>query len=282
MDLAVRGIRRLATAPVLRHLTRVKLLLRFSFALRASLVRERRRFAVNELRRRPLTAVYRLRESGVAIALRHHTGDVMVLDEIVSQHEYEPPSQVQEALSRLPASPRIVDLGANIGLFGAWALARFPEATILAVEADPESAAVHRRTIEANRLESRWRLLEAFASTSPGIARFAAGRHATSRAADAEDDGVEVAAVDVLPELVGADLVKIDIEGAEWRLLADSRFAQARPRVVVLEYHAEGCPDADPTTAAEAALRAAGLEVVPAGRKPQFGAGLLWAFAPRG
>jgi FkbM family methyltransferase len=204
----------------------------------------------------------------------------MVLDEIFSQQEYEPPPEAERALSALPAAPRIVDLGANIGLFGAWTLARFPEATIVAVEADPANAAIHRRTIEANGLDARWRLVEGFASTAPGVVRFAAGRHATSHAADHEEDWVDVPTVDVLPDLVGADLVKIDIEGAEWDLLADPRFRHAKPRAVVLEYHQEGCPQPDAAAMAEQALRAAGFEVVHAGRKPQFGAGLLWAFAP--
>jgi FkbM family methyltransferase len=149
------------------------------------------------------------------------------------------------------------------------------------VEADPGNAAVHRSTIEANGLQERWELVEGFASTSPGIVRFAAGEHATSHAADREEEWLEVSAVDVFPQLAGADLLKIDIEGAEWDLLADPRFRQTPPRVVVLEYHQQGCPEPDAAAAAERALRGAGFDVVHAGRKPQFGAGLLWAFAPR-
>jgi FkbM family methyltransferase len=277
-DLAVRIVRRLATAPGFRHLTRFQPLLRLSFALRASLVREKRRFATNELRSRPMTSVYRLRESGVSIVVRHHTGDVMVLDEIFSQREYEPPLEVEAALAARPAGLRVLDLGANIGLFGAWVLGRFPEATIVAVEADPANAAIHRKAIDANGLGDRWRLLEAFASTSSGVTRFVAGEHATSHAADGED-GVEVPAIDVLPELAKSELVKIDVEGAEWNIVADPRFAAARPAIVVLEYHREGCPQPEPAAAAEQALRTAGLDVVHASRKPQFGAGLLWGIA---
>ena len=257
-------VRRLATAPGFQRLTRVPALLRVSFALRALLVQERRRFAANELRRRPSTRVYRLRESGVAFALRHHTGDVMVLDEIFSQREYEPPRPFS-----LPPAPRVLDLGANIGLFGAWAFGRFPDASIVAVEADAENAEVHRRTIQANGLGDRWRLLEGFASNSEGSVRFAAGHHATSHAAE---EGIEVPTLDVLPLLADSDLAKIDVEGAEWPILADPRLPEVLPPVVVLEYHGAVEP-------AEEALRAAGHEVVHAGRKPQFAAGLLWSFA---
>jgi FkbM family methyltransferase len=271
----VRLVRRLATAPGFRHLTRFQPLLRLSFALRASLVRERLRFVANELRREPVTGVYRLRRSGVAIAIRHHSGDVLVLDEIFSQGEYEPPPEVGPALAAL-SSPTVVDLGANIGLFGAWTLGRYADAAIVAVEADPENAAVHRRTIEANGLGERWQLIEGFAAAQSGVVRFAAGDYATSRA-DGSEGSIDVRSVDVFPELATADVVKIDIEGAEWEILADPRFAALAPRVLVLEYHEDGCPGPDPSHAAEEALRAAGLEVVHGGRKPQFGAGILWA-----
>jgi len=276
-DATLGVVRRLATARGFRHLTRFQPLLRLSFALRASVVRERLRFVVNELRRRPVTAVYRLRDSGVAVAIRHHSGDVLVLDEIFSQGEYEPPEPARAVLEALSA-PTVADLGANIGLFGAWALGRFPHATIVGVEADPANAAVHRRTIEANGLASQWKLIEGFAGTEAGVARFAGGEYATSHA-DEREGAIDVPAVDVFPELENADVVKIDIEGAEWDILADPRFPGLRPRVVVLEYHEARSPAVDPRNAAENALRAAGLDVIHAGSKPHFGAGIVWGLA---
>jgi FkbM family methyltransferase len=267
MNLLLRGIRRLATAPGFRRLTRVTPLLRLSYALRATLVRERRRFVLNELRRRTTTGVYRLRGSGVAVAIRHHTGDVLVLDEIFSQREYVPPVPV--ALERVKTA---VDLGANIGLFGAWLLGRAADVRITAYEADPENAAVHRAAIDANGLTDQWRLVDAFAGTSPGATSFTAGLHAVSHAGP----GITVPVADVLPELVRADLVKIDIEGAEWPILADPRFRTLRADIVILEYHADGCPEPDPAAAAERALAAAGYAAVHSARKPAFGAGIVW------
>jgi len=267
VSMLLRAVRRLASAPGFRRLTSIASLLRLSYALRASLVRERARFVRNELRVGATTATYRLRGSTVAVAIRHHTGDVMVLDEIFSQDEYEPPPGVE-----LPKVESAVDLGANIGLFGAWLLGGYPKARLLAYEADPGNAAVHRLTIETNGLSEQWRLVEAFAGTRAGVTSFAAGQHAVSR----EGEGIEVPVVDVLPELTDADLVKIDIEGAEWPILADPRFRELRAQVVVLEYHAEGSPGPDPAAEAEKALAAAGYAVVDAGRKPAFGAGILW------
>ena len=269
MSVLLRLVRALATAPFFRRLTSVTPLLRLSFALRATLVRERRRFVANELRRGAVTGVYRLRESGVAVAIRHHSGDVMVLDEIFSQREYEPPPGI--ALHSVTSA---VDLGANIGLFGAWLLARAPNARIVAYEPDPGNAVVHRRAIDANGLGDRWRLVEAFAGSAGGTTTFTAGLHATSHAGT----GIEVSVVDVLPDLIGADLVKIDVEGAEWPIVTDPRFAGLTARVVILEYHVEGCPEPDPRAAAERALRKAGLEVAHTQHKPAFGAGVVWGY----
>jgi FkbM family methyltransferase len=271
VSLVLQAVRRLATVPVFQRLTAVTPLLRLSFALRASLVRERSRFVRNELRPGPATATYRLRGSGVAVAIRHHTGDVMVLDEIFSQCEYRPPPDVA-----LPNVSSAVDLGANIGLFGAWLLGLIPNARVVAYEPDPGNAAVHRLAIETNGLGDRWRLVEAFAGTKAGTTSFVAGLYAVSH----EGEGIDVPVVDVLPELAEADLVKIDIEGAEWAILADPRFRELRAKVVVLEYHAEGCREPDPAAAAERALAEAAYEVYHAGRKPAFGAGILWGLRP--
>jgi len=271
----LRSVRHLASVPPFDRLTKVTPLVRLSFALRASLVRDWVRFVRNELRPGAVTATYTLRESTVRVALRHHTEDIMVLDEIFSQREYEPPGSIEKLLAAVPGALGVVDLGANIGLFGAWLLGRFPEARILAIEADPANGAIHRRTIEANGLEGRWTLLEKFAAPSPGAVHFAAGEHATSH--ESSDEGtIDVEAVDVFAHLGDADLIKIDIEGAEWAIIADPRFADVSALVVVLEYHAEGCPEPDARAAAESALTAIGYDVVSGPTKEAFGAGLIW------
>lgn len=274
VSIVLRAVRRLASLPLVNRLTRIAPLLRLSFALRATLVRERGRFVRNELRRRPASATYRLRESGIAVTIRHHTGDVMVLDEIFSQREYKFPEPVEQALSAVSGPLSVLDLGANIGLFGAWLLGRYPDASITAFEADPANAALHRRTIAANEGTS-WRLVEAFAGPQPGRVPFAAGSHATSRASESET-AIDVEAVDVFAHMGGVHLLKIDIEGSEWPLLADPRFAQVSAAAVVLEYHADGCPYPDAASAAAETLAAAGYDVVRGKTKEAYGAGLVW------
>src|SRR5688500_12152227 len=107
----LRLVRRLASMPGVRLLTRVDALLRLSFALGGYLVRARRRFALHDLVSRPGASTYLLRGAPVKIAIRHGTPDVMVLDEIFSQREYEFPDAVLSALHRVGPRPRVADLG---------------------------------------------------------------------------------------------------------------------------------------------------------------------------
>ena len=98
-----------------------------------------------------------------------------------------------------------------------------------------------------------------------------------SRAALDGEDWVDVPVVDFFAE-PGADLVKIDIEGAEWALLSDPRLARLEARVIVMEWHALGCPDPDPACAAGRLLAGAGYvgqHRVP-GRFPSCGT--IWAW----
>jgi FkbM family methyltransferase len=273
MSLVLRLVRRLATLPVIRRLAREGPLLRFSFALRASLVRERARFAWNEVRPGSRTETYRLRDSGVSIAIRHKTPDVLVLDELISQHEYELPAEIEHCL---PSAPRVADLGANIGLFGAWILGHFPDAEIVGIEPDPGNAAVHRLAIAANR-NDRWRLVEAAASTAPGTLRLAAGTYATSHTARPGETAIEVNAVDAFPILEQTDLIKLDIEGGEWALIADPRFASLAASALVIEYHATDSPEPNARLLVERILRRAGFDIVEAGTESAYGTGVLWA-----
>jgi FkbM family methyltransferase len=277
MSYVLRLLRRLATMPGLRRLTEVDAFMRVSFSLRSSLVRRPWRFVWNELRPGPaVTATYRLKESGVAITIRHKSDDVLILDEVFSQREYAFPEAVFSRLgSAAGRSPKVADLGANIGLFGAWILARFPEAEIVALEPDPANAALHRTTIAENGRSATWQLLEAGAMTQSGAVRFSAGRFALSHLAAADEPGFEVEGVDVFPLLDDVDLLKIDIEGAEWPILQDPRFRALGATAVVLEYHPEGSPAPEPDLAAESLLREAGFTVAAHHRK-ETGTGVLW------
>ena len=180
----------------------------------------------------------------------------------------------------------MLDLGANIGLFGALASSLWPRAQITAFEPDPANAAVHERAIAANGLGERWQLVRAAAGASAGQVRFTAGLDASSHLADLPGDAagadgtITVERRDVLGLVAAADLVKLDIEGGEWAILVDPRFALGPPRAIVLEYHAAGCPSQDPRAAAFGALEAAGMRTAEIWHDEPGRVGMLWGWRP--
>jgi FkbM family methyltransferase len=261
------------------------------FAARA--VRPAARFAVNELFAVRGVRRYSLRRSGRTLFVRHPVMDPGMVNEVMNLGVYQPPPAVELALSRVEA-PHIVDVGAHIGATTLFLLERFPTARVLAVEPNPETAALLRRMIAVNGLEGQCEVVEAAAGVSAGSALmegYSAFAHLVR--ADTEETvdvlppmrkyqangagPVDVEVVDVLPLFSGADLVKMDIEGAEWAILEDPRFGSLGISALVLEYHPQGAPQTDTTAAVRALLREAGFTV----GEPfqQYGpVGMIWAW----
>jgi FkbM family methyltransferase len=257
-----------ARPPVRRILTSRRIEPLVAAVLRASPVQRRLRFLAREALRRHDVRGYRLRESGAVIHVRHGTPDVAALGEVFYERQYEPPTAVATFLAGLERPPAILDLGANVGYFTVDASLRFPGSRIVAFEPDRANAELMRRTLKANGLEAD--LVEAAASTADGEVPFAQGGFTLSRI---EPGGEPVPAVDVVPRLPEFDLAKVDIEGGEWALLADGRFAETAPRALVLEFHTHLAP---PGADAEQTLAEAGYSIE---RRLPFGEGhgLLWA-----
>jgi FkbM family methyltransferase len=238
------------------------------------LVHETPAFFVNELRGAGGVRAYTLRDSNQTVLLRHGTVDSWTFAELFHLRLYEPPPRVAAALAGVTA-PVVLDLGANIGMFGLDARRRYPGAQVIAYEPDAESAAIHRHLIERNGSPAGWRLIEACAGPRSGTVTFLPGQETESRIVDEAVAGsVTLPMDDVLPAFARADLVKLDIEGGEWALLEDPRFAAAR--AVVLEYHPPGCPEPDTHAAARSRLESHGYDVMPLFEHPG-GVGMAWA-----
>lgn len=253
-----------------------------STALLARLVANPSRFALAQLVGRGRRVRHRLRDGDGIVILEHGTPDVQAFDELFYQRIYAPPPEVDAALAALGRPPRILDVGANIGLFGAWAVARWPGARIDAFEPDPRNAAIHQQAIAASGHAGDWRLSVAAAAAADGEMRFVTGRFAMSRPATADEEAATIVpARDVLPLLVAADLVKIDAEGSEWAILDDPRFTSTTACAVALEYHPELCPEDDARTAAIRRLKAADLNVRDVRTQAPPGYGSLWGWRDR-
>ena len=274
-------LRRIASLPLLRSVLlhpRVRRvlagLLSVRFLSAAFVTTHPVRLLAREAFRRGRVESYRLRGSGMPVSLQHGR-DLEALFEIFVRGEYDPPASLA---GRLAAPDVVLDIGANVGMFSAWAAARWPEARITAYEPAPENVRVYRDW--AARAAVQTDLVEACAMTQDGPVGFVEGRGGGDHLATADQQpDLTVAGVDVFPDLATAAFVKLDIEGGEWSILSDERLGDLQDLVIVMEYHRNLAPRLPAYDAARSLLEDAGFEVSHH-RPNHWGHGTLWACKP--
>jgi FkbM family methyltransferase len=266
-------VRQILLRPLLRGVRGERAL---AAALMSASLRPASRFVLREVAHRGGDHAYRLRGSGLRLVFRHRSADLATFAEVFGHRDYELPGEVAERLAALAHRPTVVDLGANAGFFSVFMLDQLGRpARIVAFEADPRSFSALRRCADLNPQAAEWELHAAAASSRDGTLAFVADGTPSARVAGNAAHGatIDVPAVDVFPIMASADLVKVDIEGAEWELLDDERLAGVEPVAVVIEHHP--LPGEDARATAAARLERAGFRVIP-GRDTGGGHGLLW------
>jgi FkbM family methyltransferase len=256
-------------------------------------VRERLKFVAGEMKGTG-AASYTLRGSGLTVEVRHGTRDVYILSEIFGTGptggSYDPPAAVAAALDAT-ATPAVMDLGGNIGLFGAFVLGRWPGASVHSFEPDPTNFPILERLVAVNSLAARWTVTPLAVANAPGELPFVSGLYAESQlegigqSPDREPDAavlsdgetITVGVVDLFEQDHNVALMKMDIEGGEWSILTDPRMSGLRAGAIVLEWHAAGCPEPDAREATIELLRAAGY--TGQSETENFGhRGVIWAW----
>jgi len=208
------------------------------------------RFVLEQLRvTRHATVDYVLQ--GRTMRITHNTHAPEVFHEVFVDRYYDYAEDV-------PSPRRVADLGGNVGMFAVYASIRWPGVEVVAFEPDPANASKYRWMLQRNQIAGE--LVEACAATASGTVTFSGEESLAHVTADGT--GVHRAAVDVFPYLSDVDLIKIDIEGSEWPLLLDERFAALPARVLVMEYHQHLCPEPDPKALAIKSVRAAGYDTI--------------------
>jgi FkbM family methyltransferase len=144
----------------------------------------------------------------------------------------------------------VIDIGANIGAFTLDCAARHPAIEIHAYEPDPETCAVLRRNVAANRLEKRvtvWN--EAVTAKAGPLTLWRGDNSAVASAFLSERKGEACTATGVTFDTVAGRagnriaLLKIDAEGAEADILEGARLTLDAVERIVAEYHEWLVPD---------------------------------------
>lgn len=144
-------------------------------------------------------------------------GELAVLQAILLEGEYQAGS----------APAVIFDLGANVGFASLFFARCNPQARIVAIEADPRAHARLVRNVQ--QLPNVLTLHRAVSATDGAVtffsSRFSIGSSLTQQSLDDEAVQVPASRLETLMDEVGVDhidLLKIDIEGAEFQVLANA------------------------------------------------------------
>ena len=171
--------------------------------------------------------------------LHVHKNPWRLYEEIFLQECYRP-------LIPLGSSPRILDVGANIGLASLYFLWRWPDARLEAWEPNPAAFALLSRNVDPSRFpDADVHVGQAALSTSAGTVEFRvpakdpAAVYASIQEGGGDGAGtVRVRSIDAGTALAeAADLVKLDIEGHEYEVLDHALPTASTVRTLMIEFH---------------------------------------------
>lgn len=140
----------------------------------------------------------------------------------------------------------IVDVGANIGFFTLRQMLRFgSNLKLIAFEPHPETYERLRRNVDRIRRHtgSDIHLVNSALDEHAGEAKFVSDSSVESRVVESADAPAITVRLDTLDSVVAReglekiDLLKIDVEGHEMKVLAGARKALSITRNITLEYH---------------------------------------------
>lgn len=217
--------------------------------------------------------------SGPIIQLRPRSSDWSVALEVFGQEVYRLPPTITGQPIR-----HIVDVGGNVGYTTLYWASQYSEARILAFEPHPANVAAFRQHVQRNRLGDRVVLIPSAAGTREGAVCLwddgSGSSHVISRRA-AEQETIQASMVDWFSQLgtEPIDVLKIDIEGGEYELLADPRFDNLQVRGVVMEWHTTPDNPYGGQWCVER-LNHLGYQVQSAGDSEHGDIGMIWATRP--
>jgi FkbM family methyltransferase len=175
---------------------------------------------------------------GGSIFLRRFTSDEEVMRQVFARKDYD--------FTFVRAPSLIIDAGANIGCTSVYFSQRFPDATVIAVEPEPGNVAILQRNAVAYPNikpvhAALWNTGGTLQLFNPDRGNW--GFTVKQSAAPEEQQNLGHVRAVTVPELLSAsghqriDVLKMDIEGAEFEVLQSSESWIDRVDCLVVELH---------------------------------------------
>lgn len=198
-----------------------------------------------------------------------------IFDEVFVRREYD--------CAELAGARTLVDVGANIGLFTLFGLMRSPNAKVFCVEANPTTFSILSRNLQRNQLSNVTARLFAAASVEGSVAIYEApessggaslfpGEHL--REAAVRVQARSLAAFLIENECLSIDVMKIDIEGAEYDVLLSDGVLSGNFQIKALIVEVDASPRDERFQLPELVMRLnrrfASVRQVKGGRYPLF------------
>lgn len=134
------------------------------------------------------------------------------------------------------SQPVILDCGANIGLSVLWLAKNYPEATILAFEADPFLFRMLQLNMELNNIKAALRN-EAVWNQNTSL-NFSSSKKQNGRIDDSGSVTIKAIRLkEVLQTFKQIDFLKLDVEGAEYVVLNDCMDELHKVNHLFVEFH---------------------------------------------
>jgi len=144
----------------------------------------------------------------------------------------------------LPKGAKVLELGANIGYYALLA-ARSAE-RVYAIEPEPQNAALLRKNVTLNLWDDRIEVYELAASDSIGKASLYVSENRTmAKLAELSDSpegsyiDIETTTIDEFLKDEEVDVIRMDVEGAEWFIIKGMRniLEGIKPLILIIEVH---------------------------------------------
>lgn len=215
------------------------------------------------------------------IWVRTRGSDSAVLNQVFAGREYDlarfpQHKRILAALDDIVARgkrPVIVDAGANIGISAIYFSKRYPKATVVAVEPDPQNLKVAHRNLDhvpniilmPAAIGARAGKVNAIAKSNDGSA---------TRTERSESGEIAVLSIEEAKALAGPDaellFVKVDIEGFESDLFAENLDWLDETKALLVEVHDWMLPGEHSSRALQRAMWCRDFEVLIRGETLMF------------